>query len=104
MLKKRPAGPAAPYVPAIGPKLRLLLYLVFAGFAFLGATGIYLAVIKLLDRLNPDQLYTTGFTFWMLLAHVAAGVVGVAPFLVFGVLALVADRGSARTASRCGSG
>jgi tetratricopeptide (TPR) repeat protein len=82
---RRPAAAPAPYVPAIGPRLRILLYLVFAGFAFLGATGIYLAVIKVMDRMNPDQLYTTSFTFYMHLAHIGIGVIGVAPFVVFGL-------------------
>src|SRR5581483_4198265 len=85
VIKKRAVAPAAPYVPAIGPRLRVLLYVVFAGFAFLGATGIYLVVITLMNRVNTDQLYTTPFTFWMLIAHIAVGVVGVAPFLVFGL-------------------
>jgi tetratricopeptide (TPR) repeat protein len=85
LVKKRPAAPPKPYIPAIGPRLRILLYVVFAGFAFLAATGIYLLVISVMNRVNTNQLYTTGFTFWMLFLHIAAGVVGVAPFVVFGV-------------------
>ncbi len=87
VLKSRtvaPSAPKAPYVPAIGPRLRILLYLIFAGFAFLAATGIYLLVITVMNRVNTEQLYTTGFTFWMLLAHTGIGVLGVAPFLIFG--------------------
>ena len=84
VVKKRAAAPPAPYVPAIGPRLRVLLYLVFAGFAFLGATGIYLLVIKVMDRVSPDQVYTSSFYFAMLLAHIGIGAIGVAPFLVFG--------------------
>src|SRR5262245_1092747 len=84
VVKKRPAAPPAPYVPAIGPRLRILLYIVFAGFAFLGATGIYLLVISAMNRVNTEQLYTTDFTFWMLLLHVAVGAIGVVPFLLFG--------------------
>ena len=85
MIRKRAPAPRAPYVPAIGPKLRILLYIVFAGFAFLAATGIYLLVISAMDKINTDQLYTTGFTFWMILAHTVIGVVGIAPFLLFGL-------------------
>jgi tetratricopeptide (TPR) repeat protein len=85
LVKKRPAAPPKPYIPAIGPRLRILLYIVFAGFAFLAATGIYLLVISVMNRVNTNQLYTTGFTFWMLFVHIAVGVVGVAPFVVFGV-------------------
>ena len=85
LVRKRPAAPPKPYIPAIGPRLRILLYLVFAGFAFLAATGIYLFVITVMNRVNTNQLYTTSFTFWMLIAHIAVGVVGLAPFLLFGV-------------------
>jgi tetratricopeptide (TPR) repeat protein len=84
IVKTRTARPAAPYVPAIGPRLRILLYLIFAGFAFLAANGIYLAAIKAMDRINPDQIYTSNFYFSMLLAHIGIGAIGVAPFLLFG--------------------
>src|SRR6476646_3823642 len=46
VVKKRTASPPKPYIPAIGPRLRVLLYIVFAGFAFLAASGIYLLVIS----------------------------------------------------------
>ena len=38
-----------------------------------------------MNRVNTNQLYTTSFTFWMLIAHIVVGVVGLAPFVVFGV-------------------
>jgi hypothetical protein len=85
LVKKRPVAPPKPYIPAIGPRLRILLYIVFAGFAFLAANGIYLLVVSVMNRVNTNQLYTTGFTFWMLFLHIAVGVVGVVPFVVFGV-------------------
>jgi tetratricopeptide (TPR) repeat protein len=92
VVKKRPAAPPKPYIPAIGPRLRILLYLVFAGFAFLAATGIYLLVISAMNRVNTNQLYTTGFTFWMLFLHIAVGILGVVPFVVFGVTHLWSAR------------
>lgn len=85
VIRKKPAAPPAPYVPAIGSRLKLLLYTVFAGFAFLGATGIYLLVISVMNQVNTDQLYTTAFTFWMLIAHVAVGLIGLVPFIAFGL-------------------
>jgi len=85
LVRKRTASTPKPYIPAIGPRLRILLFLVFAGFAFLGATGLYLVVITVMNRVNTNQLYTTSFTFWMLIAHIVVGVIGFAPFLVFGV-------------------
>jgi tetratricopeptide (TPR) repeat protein len=89
VIKKRSPFAATAYVPAIGPRLRILLYLVFAGFAFLGATGIYLLVITVMNQVNTEQLFTTPFTFWMLIAHIAVGVVGILPFLIFGLAHMI---------------
>ena len=58
---RRPARSFAPYVPAIGPKLRVLLLAVFGLFAFLGATGIYLAAVTLLNYTQSPISYTTPF-------------------------------------------
>jgi len=103
VIQKKPAQSARPYEPAIGPSLRVLLYVVFAGFAFLGATGVYLFVISVMNRVNSDQLYTTGFTFWMLLAHTAVGLLGIVPFLVFGLFHWwTARKRQNRTAVRLG--
>jgi hypothetical protein len=48
----------APYVPAIGPRLLPLLWLTFAGFALLGATGAYLGGVSFMNWLRTDSLYT----------------------------------------------
>ena len=74
-----------PYQPAIRPWLKPLLWATFAGFALLGATGVYLSGVTFLNWLRPETLYTTPFTFWMFLGHAGVGVAGVAPFLVFGL-------------------
>jgi tetratricopeptide (TPR) repeat protein len=73
-----------PYIPAIGPKLKPLLWLIFGGVAVLGATGVYLAGVSLLNWLRPENLATTPFTFLMFLLHGALGLAGLAPFLLFG--------------------
>ena len=73
------------YVPAIGPKLRVLLFVVFGLFAFLGATGVYLGGGHALNYAQSPQSYTTPFSLWVFLAHVAVGVLGTLPFLAFGV-------------------
>ena len=78
-------GPPAPYVPAIGPILRVLLWSVFVGFAFLGATGVYLSAISLVNAWAAPRSYTTPFALWMLVAHIGVGVIGTLPFLVFGL-------------------
>src|SRR5262245_21087663 len=74
-----------PYIPAVSPRLKLLLALIFATFAVLGATGAYLTSIRLLD-LSSGQTYTTPFKYWMLLGHVGIGLVMLLPFLLFGLL------------------
>ncbi len=71
------------YVPAIGPKLRVLLFVVFATFAILGASGAYLTAVTAFNWYRAPQSYTTAFTLWVFLAHVAIGMIGTLPFLVF---------------------
>ncbi len=82
----RPARPFVPYAPAIGPKLRVLLLAVFGLFAFLGATGVYLAAVTLLNSVQSPRSYTTPFGLWAFLAHVALGVLGTVPFVAFGAV------------------
>ena len=82
----RPARPFVPYTHAIGPKLRVLLLGVFGLFAFLGATGIYLAVLSLLNFMQSPRSYTTPFALWVFLAHIAMGVAGTVPFFAFGAI------------------
>lgn len=77
------------YVPAVGPQMRILLIVLFAAFALLGATGAYLAAITFLNWADKSRLFTTPFTFWMLLAHCAIGLLGMGVFLTFGVIHLV---------------
>ena len=82
---KRTRSAPKPYVSAIRPWLRPLLWATFAGFGVLGATGIYLSGVSLMNYLKPGSAYTTPFTFWMFLAHGAVGLLGTLPYLVFGV-------------------
>jgi hypothetical protein len=97
------AARPVPYEPAIRPWLRPLLWLTFAGFALLGATGAYLAGVSFMNWLRPGALYTTPFTFWMFLAHGGIGLLGVLPFLVFGFAhAATARRRPNRKAVRLG--
>ena len=72
------------YVPTVGPKLRIVLFMVFGSFALLGATGVYLAGLSVLNWANSPQSHTTPFSLWMFLAHTAIGVVGTLPFVLFG--------------------
>jgi tetratricopeptide (TPR) repeat protein len=71
------------YEPAIGPRLKILLAIIFASVAILGATGVYLLTITLLEKFR-GQTYTNWFTLSMFIAHVVLGVLIVIPFLLFG--------------------
>ncbi|MDY3556666.1 multiheme c-type cytochrome [Gemmata sp. JC717] len=89
---RRPVKPFRPYQPAIGPKLRVLLLVVFGTFAFLGATGVYLAAVSVLNYVRAPQSYTTPFGLWVFLAHIAVGVLGTFPFVAFGAYHWVTAR------------
>jgi hypothetical protein len=87
------APPAPPdYVPAIGPKLKVLLALIFASVAVLGATGAYLSAITFLNWYKSPQAYTSPFTLWMFIGHVGIGVAAMLPFLVFGAYHFLTSR------------
>src|SRR5579864_6103989 len=74
-----------PYIPAVSPRLKFLLALIFAAFAVLGASGAYLSSIRWLDALT-GRTYTTPFKYWMLILHIGVGLVALLPFFVFGIL------------------
>ncbi|HEY1192069.1 MAG TPA: multiheme c-type cytochrome, partial [Gemmata sp.] len=100
---KRAAKPFVPYQPAIGPKLRVLLLVVFGTFAFLGASGVYLSAVSALNYAKAPQSYTTPFGLWVFLAHIAVGVLGTLPFVVFGAAHWISARKRAnRVAVRLG--
>lgn len=80
------------YVPAVGPRLRVVLMVVFALTALLGANGIYLASITALNYWT-GQSYEDQFYQFMFLAHLVMGVLFLAPFLVFGIGHMLAARG-----------
>ena len=71
------------YTPAVGPRLRVLLWMVLIGFAFLGANGAYLAAVTAVTWATevPHQTY---FYNLMVLLHFALGFLFVVPVIVFG--------------------
>jgi hypothetical protein len=73
------------YVPALGPVLRGMLFIIFAGFALLGATGGYMLAVRLADL--PTQ-----FSLLMVFVHVLVGLVLIVPFLAFGMAHLITAR------------
>src|SRR5579864_910564 len=73
-----------PYEPAVSPRLRVLLALIFAAVALLGATGFYLLSISILEIVKRPQTLQNFFSLSMILVHVLVGVAIIIPFLVFG--------------------
>ena len=78
------------YVRAVSPRLRKLLYVVFALVALLGANSIYLASITCLEWVSQNwgegYSYQNHFYLSMFMVHLVLGLVLLAPFLIFGVL------------------
>ncbi len=79
------------HVPAIGPRLRIVLVGVLSMLAVIGANSGYLAAVTFAE-------WSTGETFqnwlyqWMFLAHLVLGILFVTPFLVFGVVHMLNTR------------
>jgi tetratricopeptide (TPR) repeat protein len=78
-------------VPAVGPRLKVLLFAIFAAVALLGATGVYLLAIRVMEALRRET-YTNAFTIAIFMAHVVVGVLLVLPFLYFGIVHLISAR------------
>ena len=82
------------YEPAIGPRLKVLLFVIFGTVAILGATGAYLSAIRFLNWMNQarGRDYTNYFTLGMFMTHEVVGVLIVVPFLFFGITHLATAR------------
>lgn len=72
-------------VKAIGPRLRRLLYVVFALLALVGANSGYHASVTALEWFTGET-YQNYFYFLMFLGHLVLGLLIKVPFVVFGVL------------------
>jgi tetratricopeptide (TPR) repeat protein len=75
------------YTPAIGRRLKPLLWVVLIGFAALGANGIYLASITALGWLRGVPAETP-FYYLMFVLHLVLGFALILPFLAFGFVHL----------------
>ncbi|MCA9284440.1 MAG: tetratricopeptide repeat protein [Phycisphaerales bacterium] len=71
------------YVPVVGPRLKVLLALVFGLFALLSVNSAYLAGITLLEWLR-GATYQNYFYLWMFLVHLVLGLALIVPVVVFG--------------------
>src|SRR4051812_25600479 len=86
-----PGNPSAPrkkYVRAVGPRLRILLYVIFAAVAILSANSIYLSAITLLEwvKNDPNTTYQNWFYMVMFGTHLLLGFLIVLPVILFGVV------------------
>jgi tetratricopeptide (TPR) repeat protein len=81
-----------PYVPAVSPRLKALLAFIFMAVALLGATGVYLVAVRLMNWLHAPTSYENPFTLWMYSVHLGVGILFVFPFLFFGCAHLLAAR------------
>lgn len=79
------------YVPAVGPRLRVLLWIVFVLLAVLAANSVYLASVTGLEYFS-GQTYQDYFYQLMFLLHLVLGLLLVVPFVAFGTLHLLATR------------
>jgi tetratricopeptide (TPR) repeat protein len=79
------------YEPAIGPRMKILLFIIFGSAAFLGASGAYLTAIRILEWARSVTV-TNQFTLGMFMAHIIVGILIVLPFLYFGISHLVTAR------------
>ncbi len=94
-LEDRPASTAAipdaaaprrrKYVPAIGPRLKVVLGVVLGLFALLGVNSAYLLGVSLLEWWT-GSVYQNWFYMNMFLVHLVLGALIVVPVVVFGIL------------------
>jgi tetratricopeptide (TPR) repeat protein len=77
--------------PAISPRLRQLLVVLSMMVVLLVANSAYLSGVRLMQWLKSVPLENY-FYQWMVLGHLALGVVIIMPFLVFAILHILAAR------------
>lgn len=89
----QPAPAATPRKRAVrrsvGPRLRILLYVVFGLVGLLGANSVYLSGVTALEWFS-GEVYQDYFYQYMFLAHLVMGLLLISPFIVFGVLHMLA--------------
>ncbi len=73
-----------PYVPAVTPRLRVFLTIVFVLVALLGANSIYLVTVTILEAIST-KTYQNYFYQFMFLGHLVLGILLIVPFLVFAI-------------------
>lgn len=77
-----PRPPRAVVMPAVGPRLRILMWFVFVLIAALGANSVYLASVTYLSW-KSGRTYENWFYMLMFGGHLALGIILLLPFLAF---------------------
>ncbi len=72
------------YVPAVGPRLKKLLFVVFGLFALLSVNAVYLVSVTTAEWLT-GEVYQNWFYQIMFLVHLTLGLLILAPVVAFGV-------------------
>src|SRR5579864_8008513 len=82
------SGQRKKYVRAVGPRLRILLYAIFALVAVLAANSVYLSAITFLEWLktDPNTTYQNWFYMVMFGTHLGLGLLIVLPMVIFGII------------------
>src|SRR5437588_7738923 len=80
--------PRKKYVRAVGPRLRVLLYIIFGVVAVLSANSIYLSAISFLEwvKSDPNTTYQNWFYMVMFGTHLGLGFILLLPVVIFGIL------------------
>jgi tetratricopeptide (TPR) repeat protein len=73
------------YVPAVGNRLRKLLFFVFGLFALLGINSVYLVGVTVMQAVT-NRTYQNWFYMNMFIVHLVLGVLIVLPVIVFGTI------------------
>lgn len=83
--------PTRVYVPAVGPRLRILLLVVFALVAVLAANSTYLAGVTLAEWYSKQSLQDQFYQL-MFLSHLGLGLLLILPLVAFGLIHMVTSR------------
>jgi hypothetical protein len=76
-----PAPRRRKYVPAVGPRLKKVLVVIFALFALLVVNSVYLVTVTVAGAKYQNYFYQ-----WMFLLHLVMGLLIVTPVVVFGII------------------
>jgi tetratricopeptide (TPR) repeat protein len=79
------------YVPAVTPRLKVMLFVVFGLFAALAANSLYLSSITVLKQITGNS-YEDYFYLLNQLVHLVLGFVILVPFIIFVWFHLIATR------------